>query len=335
VDEQLEFTRRPHRPGDEEPLLDMLRAAFGRWPAVEIEVDAVDHLRWKLSSSPESPGLHRITEVNGEMASSVFCWVQRLKVGDRLARNIQGTDRVVHPRFQRRGLADAIGRWRRLHADDQPCDLQFNVRSGHPAMLRLEERARPRPFILANAIEVLSLPLDVRFAADDRPAGAVKEVASFDERIDAFWVEAGRPYAFMVARGKDYMNWRYADRRAGRFMIHIAEEAERLVGYVVTRISWQKGYIADLLALPNRDDVVLSLLAAAGPRLQQANVERIDWWLPASHPYQSVARALGGRLRREVALTAYPHKPRSELDLSFLREEGTAVHIAAGDTDLV
>jgi hypothetical protein len=36
----LQFTRRPHREGDDVALLQLLRAAFGEWPNVEIQVAA-------------------------------------------------------------------------------------------------------------------------------------------------------------------------------------------------------------------------------------------------------------------------------------------------------
>ena len=157
-DAPLTFSRRPHREGDDVLLLDLLIAAFGQWPKVEIQCDPIDHLRWKLSNTPEAPGLHRITEVDGQPASSVFCWVQSVKLRDRLYRNIQGTDRVVRPEVQRRGLAGAINEWRRQHREDQPCDFQFGPRSGHPALLHMQERLG-ESITIGNRVRVLTLPL--------------------------------------------------------------------------------------------------------------------------------------------------------------------------------
>lgn len=336
------FSRRAHREGDDVLLLDLLRAGFGTWPKVELQCDPIDHLRWKCANTPESPGLHRITEVDGQAVSSVFCWVQQVKVGDRWLRNIQGTDRVVHPDFQRRGMGDAITKWRREHPDDQPSDFQFGPRSGHPAMIRLSERAkqRERSFELGNRIRVLSLPLvdDAGEPADPPPAGSgiggqIRAVERFDSRMDVFSERASHPYQFFVERGSTYLNWRYADPRAGRFAIRYAEQDGALVGFSVLRISFDRGYIADLLALPDRPDVAAALLDEAIAHLAAMHVGRIDYWLPARHPYQALTRERGFTDKRVVDISIFPHN--SAVDFTFLTDPSVPVHIAAGDTDLV
>jgi hypothetical protein len=339
----LTFSRRPHRAGDDAALLELLRAAFGRWPKVEIQVDAIDHLRWKLSSTPDSPGLHRITEVDGEIASSVFCWVQRVKVRDRLLRNIQGTDRAVHPDLQRRGLAEEITRWRREHPDDQACDFQFGPRSGHPAMLRMFDQARQtrRTVTIANRIRVLTLACrDGNGAPIERPTRppstidwSIRTIDRFDDRIDTFWQRAAAPFDFIVERTADYLNWRYADPRAGIFAIRVAEQGNELLGYSVLRLSHDRGYIADLLALPDRLDVAASLFDDAIAHFDGVPVARIDCWLPVRHPYQPLARERGFVDKRVVDIDCYIHNPA--LDLSFLADPSVAIHLSAGDTDLV
>lgn len=332
----LRFSRRPHRVGDDVLLLDLLRAAFGRWPKVELQVDPIDHLRWKLANTPESPGLHRITEVDGRPASSVFCWLQQVKLRDTVYRSIQGTDRVVHPDFQRRGLADEIGRWRREHADDQPCDFQFGPRSGHPAMIRLSERAQRRPtsFAIANRIRVLTLSL--RAGAGARAASdacTIRSADRFDQHMDNFWPRAAEPYDFIVKRTADYLNWRYADPRAGLFTIRLAERDGELLGYSVLRLSHGRGYIADLLALPDRLDVAASLFDDAVAHFAGRAIPRIDCWLPVRHPYQPLARERAFVDKRVVDIDVYVHNPA--LDLSFLSDPTVPVHLSAGDTDLV
>jgi hypothetical protein len=338
----IAFSRRPHREGDDVLLLDLLRAGFGTWPKVEIQCEPIDHLRWKCSNKPESPGLHRITEVDGQAVSSVFCWVQQVKVGDRWLRNIQGTDRVVHPGFQRRGMGEAITRWRSEHPDDQPCDFQFGPRSGHPAMIRLSERAkqRARSFELGNRIRVLTLPLvDDAGEPVDPPlaasaiGGEIRAVERFDSRMDTFSERASHPYQFFVERGSTHLNWRYADPRAGRFAIRYAEQDGALVGFSVLRISFDRGYIADLLALPDRLDVAAALLDEAIAHLAATHVRRIDWWVNVRHPYQQLARERGFFDKRVVDISCFPHNPA--LDLSFLTDPSVPAHIAAGDTDLV
>lgn len=337
--------------GTDAALLHLLLVAFGRWPAVEIQVDPIEHLRWKASGLEDSAQLHRITEVDGRIASSVFCIVQRIKVRDGEARSILATDRCVHPDFQRRGLAQAIGRWRRKHPDEQPCDIQFGVQSPHPALQRIRKRVSSGVYDIANELQAMSLALrprpgedagDTQQASDPPRAAAARAAVSwdivaaerFDKRIDDFWRRAAQPFDFIVVRTEAYMNWRYADPRAGRFAIRLAEEDDELLGYAVLRISHGKGYIADMLALPGRLDVVRSLIDDAVPQLWELGAFRVDCWLPAVHPYQTPLREAGFTFRKRPAELDVNLR-EMDIDVEFLAEPDAAIHVVAGDTDLV
>jgi hypothetical protein len=338
------FTRRAHRPGDEQMLLDMLDLAFGRpWPRVEIGCDPVDHLRWKLSNTPESPGIHRITEVDGKPAASVFCWIQNVKLRDGIYRNIQGVDSVAHPAFQTLGLFRARAEWRKEHPDDQPSDFQFGPVSGHPALAHIHQKAEQegRSLVIGNRVRVLTLPLGEdagerieRAAPKVSNTGCdIQRVEAFDERTDDFWLRAAEPYEFIVERTRDQLNWRYADPRAGLFSIHVAEHEGELLGYSALRLSHGRGFIADLLTLPDQIDVASALLEDAVYTLAALSVSRIDWWVPVHHPYQQLARERGFVDKRIVEISLFPHNPA--LDLTYLADPAVPVHIAAGDTDLV
>jgi len=337
------FTRRAHRAGDDRLLLELLLLGFGTWPKVEVQCDPIDHLRWKLSNTAEAPGIHRITEVDGKPAASVFCWIQNVKIRDRLYRNIQGVDHVAHPEFQGRGLVAARTEWRRNNPDDQPCDFQFGPLSGHPAMVHMRQRAQQAGTSLGigNRVRVLTLPLlddagarvEQALLSPEPCDFTIRVAESFDDRIDDFWLTGAEPYDFIVERTKDYMNWRYADPRAGLFSIHLAERDGELLGYSTLRLSHERGYIADLLTLPDCLDVAEVLLEDAVVTLAALAVTRIDWWIPLRHPYQQLARARGFVDKRIVDIGLFPHNPA--LDLTFLADPSVPVHFAAGDTDLV
>jgi hypothetical protein len=322
----------------------MLEAAFGRpWPRVEIQCDPIEHLRWKLSNTPEAPGIHRITEVDGKPAASVFCWIQNVKLRDGLYRNIQGVDSIADPKFQRLGLFHARAEWRKQHPDDQPSDFQFGPVSGHPALAHLHQKAEQegRSLVIGNRVRVLTLPLDhaadrIERAASPAPSSAtcdIRPVEAFDDRTDAFWLRAADPYEFIVERTKDQLNWRYADPRAGLFSIHLAERQGEMLGYSALRLSHGRGYIADLLTLPDHLDVAAALLEDAIYTLVGLSVSRIDWWVPIRHPHQRLARERGFVDKRIVDISLYPNKP--SVDLTYLTSPSVPVHIAAGDTDLV
>jgi hypothetical protein len=189
-------------------------------------------------------------------------------------------------------------------------------------------------------VRVLTLPLEDPAARVERAAPAaagsactIRAAEAFDNRIDDFWPRAAAPYEFIVERSKDQLNWRYADPRAGLFSIHLAEHEGELLGYSALRISHGRGYIADLLTLPDRLDVATALLEDAAFTLAALSVSRIDWWVPVRHPYQQLARDRGFVDKRIVDISLFPHNPA--LDLTYLADPSVPVHIAAGDTDLV
>ena len=49
---EQEWARRVFREGDEQGILELLTAAYGHWPGVDIDVEPLSHLRWKLDSDP-------------------------------------------------------------------------------------------------------------------------------------------------------------------------------------------------------------------------------------------------------------------------------------------
>ena len=45
----------------------------------------------------------------------------------------------------------------------------------------------------------------------------------FDDRINVFWNKIRNEYNFITERNKDYLNWRYCDKRGGNHEVFIAE----------------------------------------------------------------------------------------------------------------
>jgi GNAT superfamily N-acetyltransferase len=331
-DAPVTFTRRPHREGDDEALLELLRAAFGEWPHVEIQVDPLDHLRWKLDGPGGAKGLHRITEVDGRLASSTFCVVQWVKARDRMLLSLQGTDSCVHPDFQQRGLLERIVRWRREHPDDQASDVQFGVRSPHPAFHKVRERLSG-PQTIANELQALSA--DLREANPPAQSSAlVRRAERFDQRIDQFWKVAAAPYDLIIRKTSEYLNWRYADPRAGMFSLRLVEQDGDVLGYAVLRTMRGKGYIADMLTLPDKPDVARALIDDALAYFAESGVSRVDCWLPEVHPYRAILDDAGFAFRgTPTAVEIHIRNP--DVNLSFLSDPQATVHICAGDTDLI
>jgi GNAT superfamily N-acetyltransferase len=171
---------------------------------------------------------------------------------------------------------------------------------------------------------------------DPAPALTLSSAPRFDDRADALFSAAAGSFDFIKARDAAYLNWRYCDRRAGDFRALIAEEADRLVGYTIVRPAGERGYIADLLALPGRHDVVRALLDRSTQTLREAGAAAVFCWLPGRHPYRSLFRSRGffdSRSPTGVACEFYRVAP--DRLTPVLDDPSARVHLTMGDLDAV
>jgi hypothetical protein len=163
---------------------------------------------------------------------------------------------------------------------------------------------------------------------------SIADCARFDERIHVLYREAARQFDLILARNKDYLNWRYCDPRAGTFRLRVAESEGRILGYTVLAASKGRAQVADVLALPDRLDVVASLLDDAIAYAVASKAGMLECWCPTHHPYKSVLLGRGFQSKRTIKLTYLALRaPRAEVD--FLADRKAAIHFQLGDTDLV
>ena len=329
---------------DEEAVLRLLPEAFDGWPKVTATVPAPEHLRWKLASHPSGPRQCLVAEIDGRVVGFQCYWFQQLKIGDRLLLAKQSMDFCVHPDFQRMGIRTAMQRMAQ-RSPRRNFQVNFGLTSGHPAMRKLERNAiranLPGPTRLANSIEALVRkrsaggPAPVPSLEDGEDAWTLRRVPAFDRRIDAFWEQAAQPFVAIVARRCEYLNWRYADARAGNFSITVALEGGAILGYIVSCVSRGRGYIADLLALPGRTEVADALIGRSVADLDNAGSSTIECWSPRHHPYRELWQAWGFSHRRREVPISMRHAREYVDDMPFRDDPKAAVHITIGDTDLV
>lgn len=210
--------------------------------------------------------------------------------------------------------------------------MYFGIRSGHTAIQKLRRFNRGDGFHTEGDI----LAASPKAAAPAQTgAWSVRRIERFDDRFDAFWRATAAPFQAIAVRDSGYLNWRYCDPRAGEFEASVAEEHGRILGYVVSRVSFGDGYIADLLVLPDRLDVAAALIANAFQYLRGAGAPDVECLCPSDHPYRPLLRDMGfTKLRRTAQITYQTHTAGPET-LEPLRRPGAAVHFMLGDTDLI
>jgi len=330
--------------GDEERVVRMLTAAFGTWPRGEISVSPVEHLRWKLASHPSASGLCIVTEHESTVVGWQGYWLQAVKLDDQELLSRHSVDFSVHPEYQRMGIKMAMRTRSQVDNPRRNFALHFDPASGHPAFVHIRQKASPAVQAalaarrqMAQRVEARVLQVGKFAEADGGPvAWTVRSAAAFDERADALWEVASKQFRLMVVRRAAYLNWRYADARAGMYEIKVAEQDNELLGYVVSRMSHERGYLTDLLTLPGRPDLVRSLVTQSIAALRAKGASEVECWLPEHHPYwEAISHYPFDHKRRSIDYRVGPSNEYASLiTVPFRHDPKAAVHITIGDSDV-
>lgn len=186
------------------------------------------------------------------------------------------------------------------------------------------------------------LPLTVRlctsfFKRSPRSTGdskwTIQTVDRFDARADTFWQEAAKEFDLIQVRDQAWLNWRYCDIRGGPFTVRVAEQDGVVLGYSALRVTKTEAVIADLLALPGREDVAESLVADAVGLSRRAGAPKLRCWMARRHPYRQSLRHAGFVRHNLPAPVVFEPGTCSLADLEFLTHPTTRVHFMTADTD--
>ena len=339
-------------------MLATFRGAFGRWPFIEPEVSDLDYLRWKMSGPATSLGSFQ-GRLDGRLVYTTVVFASWVRVAGVRRLRLSFLDACVHPSAQGRGIfSRAVA-----HQDTMRyrCDFSmFERSSAGKVRRRLKDRDQR---LLANRVRVSSrvlspagpqaefrglarLPVTVgSFAAwalgsvvartRRRSASSPRDVTRIDERFDALFERAATSFDLIAERTAEFLRWRYADRRGGRYVMRELAEGNTLVGYSVLRTMGRRAYLADLLVQPGREDAVETLVADAVGLASATGAAMIDCWLPRRHPYRPWLRRQGLFDRgRDAGVSYHPVELPAE-KLSPLADPRARIHYTLGDTDLV
>lgn len=356
---------RPPTDADIGPMVEVLQAAFPRWPTVEVDVPARDHLRWKLENHPLAWPATSVTELDGEIIGLGVQMCRGILVRGSMLTAHSYADGANHPRFQGRGLSRLGEPY--VQTEIEPLfDLFFNTESNHPRIRSRNVKIRDR-LRFANELRTLAYSSSLRtFAGVHRNSGGwrhlgaaslerarraiwrapraaplradlvVETVDSFDADFDSFWETSAQQFDFIGERSARYLNWRYCDPRGGESVVRVARLAGSLGGYAVLKQSAGELAIADLLVSPEHPPLARTLVADAVDHATAQGLAIVTCLLPRSHAYRQAFLDEGfADMGRDARLIYTPRAGHDEL-LSFLGDDASArIHVTRGDFDFV
>jgi hypothetical protein len=344
----------------------LLEKSFGKWPLFELSLSPAEYLRWQIEGPAGETSMMTIGEEDSDLVSmnvvlrrSYLLYGQPIEV-------IDCTNSCVHPDHRGRGIFSARRAFQKSHFGNR-----FRVEIGftqHPAILHHWKSGSQHP--PANALQLLARPLKLgtpiiaeygkggmRRLVDPMAAFAlwglsratsclyqrwvppyqrrsVVVLERFDERADRLFERASTQFDFIQVRNQHHLNWRYCDIRGGGFTVLGIEEGDALLGYLALKISRNRCYIADILSLPQRLDVVCRLLEEAVQRTKGC-AQVMICWLPRHHPYVQLLGGLGFiNVRRPISI-GIRRLALSQLEERVFRDPQGALHLMQGDSDTV
>ena len=355
---------RPYKHGDEENIVDLLNLVFHEWPHFDLACTSSDHWKWKYLDNPNELKIIAIAELDERI---IGCWhriPQKIKFGDQIIYATQGVDVAVHPDFQGKGIST------KLRELAQDISLQNNM----PMMIGINTN----PIIRESAIRrgysdfpnfrvmVKIHNIDLHLKMTESKYKIFKKwgyytykfmnnleklkmkknekeinifnIEKFDDRINQFWNEIEKNYNFMVIKNKGYLNWRFCDPRAGKYIIKQAEEDDHILGYCILRINKYKkeyltGYIIDLITLPHRLDVAEALINNAILYFNKIKVNSIRCWQFKNSIYNLLKKHDFINLEKIFLQYKFLDKTPTLKNLGIIPSD--SLHFSMGDSDSI
>ena len=302
-------------PGDVNGIVELLKIAFPFWLNLKAPID---HWKWRYFENYHGSivtvakkgdriigvdhNMHQIVRINGSVYPCTF-----------------GSETATHPDFRGMGVWAKMRESNNKYREENKIAFSYS-NSENPIVIKSSQR-RKRSFFPHQMIEMKRMKDTQHIDSLIKRSGfvflkllnrisnllmlepknevsfVIIEITKFDEDIDKFIGKTESHYNFFIEKNHEYLNWRYCDPRGGKYIIKTAVDDSEILGYVVLELMNSEnglvGNIADLLALPDRNDVAASLLRESCNYLDGLGVNSVDFGVVKGHPYQRISSSFG------------------------------------------
>jgi hypothetical protein len=205
------YAVRPYRPGDEAGIIELVRSVFPFYRDRDVE-----YWRWLIRDSPIGEGVVVVAESEETIIGCEYNVRLEVKVGDRTLNSVYGAMDAVHPDFRGMGVYRELARLRRALQEDvqlsfwistNPIMMKTAIAGGIPYFphtlleftkildfgLHLKRNRSPKALLRTGAYlarrALRALGNLFRRRPPVPPGLRIREITSFDERVEAFWRE--------------------------------------------------------------------------------------------------------------------------------------------------
>lgn len=168
----------------------------------------------------------------------------------------------------------------------------------------------------------------------------LRQIDRFDSKIDTFYEKVKNSHTFIVEKTKDHLNWRYCDKRGGDFKTWLAEESGEIVGFIVLRTNridpnYPIGYIMDMMAFNDRNDVVEELLRLAVDWFKNLEVNIVHIQIVNGHKHEAILNKFGFIDSQSKPYLRFRPRASAEDLEKFKHAQPTSHHYPYGEGDSI
>jgi GNAT superfamily N-acetyltransferase len=348
-----DYSVRSYSSGDEERIVSLCNTVFPNWSKRELKHGLLEFWRWKYLDGPNYVNTNVVAESNDKIIGCNLSYSIYLKLGkEELFSEVAG-DLAVDPDYRRMGVSRTMGGLRRevhiengvrvaLHYTTNPIVIKNSINQKRPPFPTKFEKyffvLNPARYFKDNFWKKIAYRVFLNFnklRQGSRAQVKIKQITAFNDQIDEFWNNIKDDYNFIIKRDQEYLNWRYCDDRAGNYTIFIAQENERIIGYLVLGIIDKDAFIADIIAIKNQEAIYNTLISHALNNLKQENIALISVWAIKGHAIEKSFIG-NGFLARGNEVYLFFNRKFEGIEFDWLKNEPVnSLHLAFGDSDII
>jgi GNAT superfamily N-acetyltransferase len=293
---------RSYRNGDEEEITKLAERVFNITMSRELWA-------WKFLGSPYGDSVITVAEDHGEIVG--HCGAIRLDVRNegRILPAFMGVDAMVAPEYRGKGLFQEIETHLNESYRKRGAALTFSF--ANPSSSRLLERYGVRQNLgeiesqtkVTNYVKFLCARVSAKVSGNkgkgwprkaellpsfvEKKQGEItlESTARFGSEVEDLWHSPCPSSRIMVAKGSEYLNWRYIDHPEKSYSPILVRKSGELVGLIVMgtlEFPYRKGTIADCYFKDGRDEALMKLALAQAVRyIKETGLESVTAWMPS------------------------------------------------------
>jgi hypothetical protein len=312
---------RPYKEGDDERVVQLYRAVYGR-PL------SIDEYRWKLVDTPWSVGAPNVwlSDDGEKLVGHYAATPLRFKLGEEQLIIAHTGDAMTHPDFRKQGVFTGVA----LAAHESwaatgvpflvgvPNDQWVSRRAplGYREQFKLVWFWRPLRLdrLLSRRFRLPSFFYKLGALAIQKWRGmwdlssktntniSVKAVNQPGPEFDTLWRRLKDHYPALYVRDRAWLSYRYAAAPGCDYRFLLAQQDKHPVGYLVYRLTSGEdritGWILDIFTAPDDLEVQNALLQLAMEAIQDKGADTVRTLISAEIPLAKTLRSLGFRRAR-------------------------------------